>query len=88
MTPEEFTRQLREQGFAETAIVEREADGMLDQHSHPFASRALVLDGEILLVVDGQSTTYRKGDIFELRNGQMHLERYGPAGVRYLVGRN
>lgn len=40
-------------------------------YSHPFESRALIPAGEI----------------FHLPHGILHKERYGPAGVRYLVGR-
>jgi quercetin dioxygenase-like cupin family protein len=87
MTIDDFSRQLRDEGYTETVTVEREANARLDRHSHPFASKALVLDGEIQLVVDGRETTYRAGDIFQLEHGQPHVERYGPAGVRYLVGR-
>jgi quercetin dioxygenase-like cupin family protein len=84
---EQFTQELRRGGFDEAVLVERDPSGMLDCHSHPFESRALVVVGEITLVVDGLETLYRPGDVFHLKHGQLHIERYGPSGVRYLVGR-
>jgi quercetin dioxygenase-like cupin family protein len=87
MTPDEFSAELRRSGFQELVVVEREANGALDEHSHPFESRALILSGEITLNVGGRESTYRSGDSFHLLNGMLHTERYGPTGVRYLVGR-
>ena len=87
MTAEEFSRQLRLAGFGEIVVVEREPNGRLDEHSHPFESQALILAGEISLRVAGRESCYRAGDVFHLDNGQQHVEWYGPQGVRYLVGR-
>jgi quercetin dioxygenase-like cupin family protein len=87
MTPDEFSAELQRTGFQELVVVEREPNGELDEHSHPFESRALILAGEITLNVAGRERTYRAGDSFHLLNGTLHTERYGPAGVRYLVGR-
>lgn len=86
MRQQEFLDRLRADGFAEVTTVEREPGG-LDRHAHPFAARALILDGEISLTVDGQTTAYRAGEIFHLAAGIEHSEHYGPQGVRYLVGR-
>jgi len=87
MTAEEFSRQLRLAGFGEIVVVEREPNGRLGEHSHPFESQALILAGEISLRVAGQERRYQVGEVFHLDNGQRHEEWYGPAGVRYLVGR-
>lgn len=87
MEREEFIAQLSRQGFETFVDVGREANGMLDTHSHPFESKALILDGEIRIVIAGAERTYRKGDVFDLANGMEHAEYYGPQGVRYLVGR-
>ena len=87
MTPEQFTAELRRAGFEQFVEVEWPANGSLDEHSHPFESRALILSGEITLSVAGRETRYGSGEIFHLPHGTMHKERYGPSGVRYLVGR-
>lgn len=87
ITAEDFSRQLRADGFREIVLVEREPDGVLDQHSHPFESKALILSGELTLLIAGRESFYGSGDVFHLRPGELHAERYGRAGVRYLVGR-
>jgi quercetin dioxygenase-like cupin family protein len=87
MTADEFSAKLREEGFDNIVLVEREPHGMVDHHSHPFEAKALILDGEIRLVVGGKKNTYRAGDVFHLPHSIDHVETYGPQGVRYLVGR-
>jgi quercetin dioxygenase-like cupin family protein len=86
MTADEFSAQLRQLGFHEAVTIER-PPGSADTHSHPFESRALVLAGEITLIVDGKAALYRAGDVFHLGHAHEHAEHYGPQGVRYLVGR-
>ena len=87
MNIDTFSEQLRHEGFAEITTVEREPGGGLGDHAHPFEAKALIVAGEITITVGGRSATYRAGEIFHLANGVQHEERYGPAGVRYLVGR-
>ena len=86
MKDEQFEFALRRDGFD----VERKAlPPMLTvaEHAHPFDVRALVLNGEITLTVEGVEYAYREGDIFVLPAGHRHAEAAGPAGVDYLVGR-
>lgn len=82
-----FRNRLRDEGFSQTVIVEREANDRLDLHTHPFEALALILAGEIRIDVDGESRLYRVGEVFHLVAEQPHAESYGPEGVRYLVGR-
>jgi len=87
MEREMFAAALEKEGFSELVTVEREPNGGLDVHAHPFEAKALVLDGEISIAVGGQERTYRRGEIFHLKAGEPHTERYGAQGVHYLVGR-
>lgn len=87
MDEDAFIAALAKEGFSELVTVEREANGGLDVHTHPFEAKALILDGEISIVTDGAESVYRSGAIFHLKAGEPHSERYGPDGVRYLVGR-
>jgi quercetin dioxygenase-like cupin family protein len=87
MTAEEFSTELREKGFCDLVVVDRQPNGALDLHAHPFESRALILAGEITLVVNHQATSFRAGEVFHLARDTVHAQRYGPSGVRYLVGR-
>ena len=87
MDPNTFETRLRDEGFSQTVVVEREAHGRLDLHTHPFEALTLILAGEIRIDVDGESRLYRVGEVFHLVAEQPHSERYGPEGVRYRVGR-
>ncbi|MDE2586047.1 MAG: cupin domain-containing protein [Betaproteobacteria bacterium] len=86
MTPEQFSEQLAGEGFAQIVTVERPA-GELTEHAHPFEAKALILEGEITLEIAGRVAVYRAGQVFHLPAETPHRESYGPAGVRYLVGR-
>jgi quercetin dioxygenase-like cupin family protein len=87
MTAEEFSTELREQGFCDLVAVDRQPNGALDLHAHPFESRALVLAGEITLVVNHHETLFRAGEVFHLARDTVHAQRNGPSGVRYPLGR-
>jgi quercetin dioxygenase-like cupin family protein len=82
-----FVNSLASEGFAEPVKVSRDANGYLDSHTHPFEAKALILEGEIRIVVSDLETTYRPGDVFQLAENTPHAEFYGPHGVTYLVGR-
>ncbi|MBL8488149.1 MAG: cupin domain-containing protein [Rhodocyclaceae bacterium] len=59
----------------------------MPDHARPFEARALILAGEITIRAGGRTVSYGAGDAFHLPAGLAHQESYGPAGVRYLVGR-
>ena len=87
MDSSNFTLELQREGYGTITTVTREPDGFLDTHTHPFEAKALILNGEITLVCKGQERLYRPGEVFHLAQAEPHSERYGPAGVTYLVGR-
>jgi quercetin dioxygenase-like cupin family protein len=82
-----FVNALASEGFAEPVKVHRDPNGFLDLHTHPFEAKALILEGEIRIVVASNEQTYRAGDVFQLPENTPHAEYYGPIGVTYLVGR-
>lgn len=87
MTPDDFQTALRADGFADVDTRSLPPAQMNAQHSHPFAVRALVLEGEITLTVDGKAQVYRGGDVFTMAAGCEHAEQVGASGVSYMVGR-
>lgn len=82
-----FAQTLAGEGFEPPVTVTREAGGMLDDHTHPFEAKALILSGEIRIVAGASERTYSVGEVFHLQAHEPHSEFYGPTGVRYLVGR-
>ena len=87
MTPAIFKAFLLVEGFPEPVLVERERNGFLDLHSHSFEVRALITRGQMVITIDGDSQSYGLGDTFHLTQNQVHSERYGSDGVRYLASR-
>ncbi len=87
MTQDQFLKMLVSDEFPEPTLVEREAGSTLGSHAHPFEVKALVVSGQIDLVVDGVKSVYIAGDVFHLLPNQVHTERYGNAGVQYWASR-
>jgi quercetin dioxygenase-like cupin family protein len=87
MEREAFVGILEQEGFAEVVTVEREPGGSLDTHEHPFEAKALIVEGELWIRTGDDERHYKVGDVFHLAAHRAHAERYGPQGVRYLVGR-
>ncbi len=87
MNPQQFKQQLTDEGFDEIFDKNLPAGQYVAEHSHPFAVKALVTAGDVALGVAGVVTTYRPGDVFTMALGCEHTERYGDAGVSYVVGR-
>jgi quercetin dioxygenase-like cupin family protein len=75
------------EGFDE--VLERvwAPDTVLEEHTHPFAVKAKVVQGEMWLTVGGVTQHLKPGDLFELEHGVPHSERYGPEGATYWVAR-
>jgi len=84
---ETFSQQARAEGFDE--VLERRWDPLtvLDTHTHPFAVKAVVTQGQMWLTVNGQTQALQRGDVFILDRDIPHDERYGPQGATYWVAR-
>ncbi|MFN9212223.1 MAG: cupin domain-containing protein [Betaproteobacteria bacterium] len=84
---EAFTAEARAAGYDEVLERRWPPDLVLDAHTHPFAARALVTEGELWLTVGDTVRHLRPGDRFELGYEQAHAERYGAQGAGYWVAR-
>lgn len=87
MNATEFEGSLKQAGFQEIETKRVAAHTVTQPHSHAFSVRALVLAGDVTLTSEGQSRTFRAGEVFEMTAGCVHSERHGPDGSTYLVGR-
>ena len=83
----EFEAAERAIGCSEVVSRSWDADSVQPEHTHPFHARALIVEGEMWLTVDGTTRHLRPGDRFDLAPGTPHSERYGPAGATYWVAR-
>ena len=60
---------------------------VIESHTHPFAVKALVVQGEMWLTVGDDARHLRPGDTFALERDERHAERYGNDGATYWVAR-
>jgi AraC-like ligand binding domain len=83
----QFEADARGLGFDE--VLERQWAPLtvLEAHAHPFAVKALVVQGEFWLTVQEQTRHLRAGDGFELDHAVPHAERYGSEGATVWVAR-
>ena len=88
MDKAQFIQILQQEGYPDPVEVKQIPNGSLGEHTHPFAVKALVIDGSIEIAIQGNRKTYSAGDIFELKLEEFHSESYGPTGVTYLASRN
>lgn len=82
-----FESELRRDGYDEILLREWEPSKQVPEHTHPFDTRAVVLEGEFTLTCEGKSRVLRQGDVFAVAANTPHSESYGPAGARFLAGR-
>lgn len=54
-------------------------------HTHPFDTHLLILNGEIEVRMNGKSTILRSGDEIEIPRDQVHYGKAGTSGCRYIV---
>lgn len=78
--------QLRSEGFGHTYVWQDGPHAYYPDHTHPTETAHIILDGEMTLLMDGQSATYRTGDRVDVPAGAVHSARMGPSGCRYLIG--
>jgi len=87
VTFEAFAAEARAQGFDEVLERRWPPSKVLDSHTHPFALRALLVEGEMWLTVGDDVRHLRPGDAFSLDRDVPHAERYGAEGAVYWVAR-
>jgi quercetin dioxygenase-like cupin family protein len=87
MDTTQFETELERDGFLEIEMKTVGPNVSIEEHTHPYDVRALVLEGDVTLRFDGKEQTCRAGDSLTMAAGCAHTETYGSRGVTYLVGR-
>lgn len=83
----EFESRAKAQGFNEVLERKWEPGQVVGTHSHPFDASALMVQGEMWLMVGDATRHIAAGGTFELARNTPHSERYGNEGAIYWVGR-
>ena len=87
VTFEAFETSARAEGFDEVIVRVWPARKVIESHTHPFAVKALVVQGEMWLTVGEDAQHLLPGDTFALERDERHAERYGEDGATYWVAR-
>ena len=87
LTFETFAAAAKTRGFDEVLERKWQPSRVLDAHTHPFAVKALVVQGEMWLVVRNEEQHLLPGDGFTLVRDVPHIERYGAEGATYWAAR-
>jgi quercetin dioxygenase-like cupin family protein len=67
-------------------IAEITANAMIGRHTHPGPESGYMLEGEMVLMIDGQpEKTLRAGDSYQIPAGAVHDGRSGPKGAKVIA---
>ncbi len=86
MDVSELEEQLHAEGFRRTYIWQDAPRTFYPDHTHPRETAHIILDGEMMLTMQGKTVTYKAGDRCDVPAGAVHSARMGPNGCRYLIG--
>ncbi len=82
-----FEASCRQEGFTDIEARVGAPNFKAQPHTHPFAVRVLVTEGEFTLVREGVPRSYGAGETFHMEAGCNHAEQFGPGGAHFVLGR-
>jgi hypothetical protein len=82
-----FEAQARAAGFDQVLERDWEPNKVIPMHTHPFAVKAIVTQGDMWLTLDGVKRHIKSGDAFEVAAEALHAEHYGEQGTSLWVAR-
>ena len=87
LTEEEARTILSERGHKNIVTVTYPKGQVNDAHDHPFDADAIVISGNIKILVSDKEYHLNPGDEFQLAAGIEHSEFVGEDGVRLVAAR-
>ena len=85
---QEWTEKLESEGYRTIYVVHDEAHKFYTDHTHDTDAMHILLEGDMIVTVDGETSMYKAGDRFETKPHQVHSARMGQYGCSYIVGEN
>jgi quercetin dioxygenase-like cupin family protein len=82
----EVEKRLRAEGFTHTYFWRDHPHACYPDHVHAAETAHVILEGEMMLTMGGQTHTFSAGERCDVPAGTVHSARMGPAGCRYLIG--
>src|ERR1700733_15267498 len=82
----ELRKQLAAEGFSHTFVWQDGPQAHYPDHTHPGLTAHVILEGEMILTMDGKSRTFRAGDRCDVPAGATNSAKMRRRGCRLLVG--
>jgi hypothetical protein len=86
MDEQQWTAQLRAEGYDDVYVWEDGPNMHYPDHQHPEVSARIILQGEMTVTLKGQARTYLPGERFDIPGKTAYSAQVGPEGCKYLVG--
>lgn len=86
MTKNEWEEQLRKEGFEHVFVWSDGPGAVYPDHTHESDTAHVILEGEMTLVSQGQTSVCKAGDRFDVAARTVHSAKMGSTGCRYIVG--
>lgn len=79
-------RKLLDEGFEKIYVWRDSPDTEYRDHSHPFTSAHIILEGEMQVVSEHEGRVLKPGDRMDVPAGAIHAVKMGSEGCRYIIG--
>jgi mannose-6-phosphate isomerase-like protein (cupin superfamily) len=86
MKVKDLEDQLHSEGFVHTYVWQDRPNAHYPDHTHQTETAHIILEGEMILIMNGRSQSFRSGERCDVPAGTVHSARMGPGGCRYLIG--
>ena len=82
---EQKIEELKSKGYNPVYIWDAEPNEEDPDHTHPFDTHLVVLEGEIEIRVDGESLILKPGDKLDIPRKKIHCGKAGVSGCKYII---
>lgn len=86
MTEDEAKTQLESEGYSNVSAWLDSPDFSYPAHVHTLTTAHIIIEGEMVLTMEGVEHTLHPGDRFEVPAGMSHVATMGPDGCTYVSG--
>lgn len=82
---EQWRRKFLDEGFDDVFIWRDGPNVVYPDHSHPFTSSHVILEGEMTVVTEDHGQILKPGDRMDVIKGTIHTVKIGKDGCRYVI---
>ncbi len=83
---ESLKKKLSSEGYKDVYVWEDTPNTNYDTHFHRTDTKIIILDGEMILTLNGETKKLKVGDEVEIEKNEKHSAKIGKKRCKYLVG--